>query len=215
MHYVSTEYGAVPSISYDDAAMNELASLAHTVFGSGQGFSSGYGSDTSAATSFRGGDVLFYVGTFRDAETLASAESDWGVLPLPTYSDKTGITAMSPSSAVLVTPRNNALGANTSAMLKALSVASVGVMDDAAVEYITASALRDNASARMVRAAAEKTALTDFTAAFPSITALQNATAEAYHNSIKSGGSFTTAANRYLRNGTAALNQNFPLKNAE
>ena len=100
-------------------------------------------------------------------------------------------------------------------MLKALSVASVGVMDDAAVEYITASALRDNASARMVRAAAEKTALTDFTAAFTSITALQNATAEAYHNSIKSGGSFTTVANRYLRNGTAALNQNFPLKNAE
>ena len=215
LHYVSTGYGAVPSISYDDAAMNELASLAHTVFGSGQGFSSGSGSDTSAATSFRGGDVLFYVGTFRDAETLASAESDWGVLPLPTYSDKTGITAMSPSSAVLVTPRNNALGANTSAMLKALSVASVGVMDDAAVEYITASALRDNASARMVRAAAEKTALTDFTAAFPSITALQNATAEAYHSSIKSGGSFTTVANRYLRNGTAALNQNFPLKNAE
>lgn len=83
LHYVSTEYGSVPSISYDDAAMNELAALAYTVFGNGQGFSSGYGSDTSAATSFRGGDVLFYVGTFRDAETLASAESDWGVLPLP------------------------------------------------------------------------------------------------------------------------------------
>ncbi len=32
LHYVSTEYGSVPSISYDDAAMNELAALAYTVF---------------------------------------------------------------------------------------------------------------------------------------------------------------------------------------
>lgn len=216
LHYVSTEYGSVPSISYDDAAMNELAALAYTVFGNGQGFSSGYGSDTSAATSFRGGDVLFYVGTFRDAETLASAESDWGVLPLPSYSEQTsGITAMSPSSAVLVTPRSNALGENTSAVLKALSLASSGVIDDAVIEYLTVSSLRDNASVRMVRAAAEKTARTDFTAAFPSISALQNVTAEAYHNVIKSGGRFSSAANRYFRNGTSALNQNFPLKNAE
>lgn len=217
LHYVSTEYGSVPAIVYDDTAMNELASLAHTVFGTGQGFSSGYGSDTSAMTSFRGGDVLFYVGVLRDAEVLSGSETDWGVLPLPAYSEQTStLTAMSPtSSAVLVTPRNNALGANASAMLKALSVASVGIMDDAITEYITAVALRDNSGAMMVREAAEKTPLIDFTSAFPSITALRNATSEAYHNAIKTGGSFTAAAARYYRTGMSALAVNFPLKNTE
>ena len=214
-HYVDTTFGQSPAAAAIGDSLADLISLARTTLGKGSGFVSGYGADTSALSSFRAGNVLFYIGTLRDAEPLASIEVQWGVLPLPSHAGAPSVTATDPTrTAVLATPSYNSLADNASIMLTALCASSVGLIDDAAVEYVTNVSLRDNSSIGMVRRMAAMTPCVDFTQAFGSLESVVSATRGAFYASV-GGASFTTQSNRYLRNANNLLRRTFPLTNAE
>lgn len=214
-HYVDTTFGQSPAVAAIGDSLADLVSLVRNTLGKGSGFISGYGSDTSAVSSFRAGNVLFYVGTLRDAEPLASAEVQWGVLPLPSHAGAPSVTASDPSrTAVLATPSYNSLADNASIMLTALCASSVGLIDDAAVEYVTNVSLRDNSSIGMVRRMAAMTPCVDFTQAFGSLESVASATRGAFYASV-GGASFTTQSNRYLKTANNLLSRTFPLTNAE
>ena len=89
IHYVDTVYGSVPSLSENQDAILDVISLCRRTISGGSGFESCFGTDASAVSSFRAGNILFYVGKLGDAELLASSETEWGVLPLPAYSADT------------------------------------------------------------------------------------------------------------------------------
>lgn len=214
-HYVDTSFGQSPAVTAPGDSLSDLTALARTALGKGSGFVSGYGADTSAVSSFRAGNILFYIGTLRDAETLAPIEVQWGVLPLPSHAGAPSVTAADPErTAVLATPSYNSLADNASIMLKALCASSVGLIDDAAVEYVTNVSLRDNSSIGMVRRMAAITPCVDFTQAFGNLESVVSATRGAFHSAV-GGTSYATQSNRYLRNANNLLKRTFPLTNAE
>lgn len=215
-HYIDTTYGALPSLAVGDGQLDTIIEKARGIFAYGQGFRSGFESDSSAVSSFRAGDVLFYVGKLSDAEMLAPIEVSWGVLPLPSYSaEREGYTVADPSStAVLVTTADNSLTANTALIIQAMSAASVRCMGDAVTEYVQNTALRDNDSIEMVRLIASKIPVFDLIDAFPTLTSVNSATSDAFYNAIE-GRSFYTYYNRYRTAATNLLRRTFPLDNAE
>lgn len=215
VHYVDTTYGSVPSLAENQDAVLDIISLCRRTISKGSGFESCFGTDASAVSSFRAGNILFYVGKLGDAELLASSETEWGVLPLPAYSAETaGITASDPShTAVLATTIDNALASNTSLIIQALNAASSGCMDDAAIEYLQNTALRDNSSISMLRYIAGKTAGIDFTHAFCNLESLVSATRDAFYSGVD-GGSYTSYYNRYRNTASNLLKREFPLTNA-
>ena len=215
IHYVDTVYGSVPSLSENQDAILDVISLCRRTISGGSGFESCFGTDASAVSSFRAGNILFYVGKLGDAELLASSETEWGVLPLPAYSaDTVGITASDPShTAVLVTTIDNALASNTSLIIQALNAASSGCMEDAAIEYIQNTAIRDNSSISMLRYIAGKTAGVDFTHVFCNLETLVSATRDAFYSGVD-GASYTSYYNRYKNTAANLLKREFPLTNA-
>ena len=215
VHYIDTAYGSVPALAENQDAILDVISLCRRTISGGNGFESCFGTDASAVSSFRAGNILFYVGKLGDAELLASSETEWGVLPLPAYSaEKDGITASDPShTAVLVTTIDNALASNTALIIQALNAASSGCMDGAVIEYLQNTALRDNSSISMLRYIAGKTAGVDFTHAFCNLESLVSATRDAFYAGVD-GASYTSYYNRYRNTATSLLKREFPLTNA-
>lgn len=145
LRFVSNERGEAPTVMLPDGAAAAAEACRRLL-------TSGVTIPSEGNTEFAAGNAALYIGDLGDMASLANADVDWGVLPIPNMtSGKATYSALMPETSLfLCVPANIADPEGTSALLRAFAAASYEYIADAYEEYSMYRSIRIESAVDMI-----------------------------------------------------------------
>ncbi|MBR4071669.1 MAG: extracellular solute-binding protein [Clostridia bacterium] len=84
MQFTTCEYGQMPQIAFDAETANPVVDVIKSVIN----HPSKFANDEEAIANFANGNTLFLIEKLNTMETLSTSQADWGIVPLPKYSEE-------------------------------------------------------------------------------------------------------------------------------
>lgn len=153
--YMKSGVMSVPSVGFTPASAAGVVDLIRLYLNDGKKFGGGLGAGDSNAdvlAAFTEGNSLYMIGKLYVMSWMANMKTDWGVVPLPKFSEEQESyqTLTDSSSLMLAVPVNNNNVDAASVVIQGINAGSYGWITEKYITYHMNYILRDNDSINMI-----------------------------------------------------------------